>query len=497
MTQVPGERDCGAYIGLLHAHAGLRAFIRRLLAFVRSHALIHAGAPVVVAVSGGPDSLALLHALAGLRSELGCELHIAHLDHGLRGAESAAEATFVAESARDWQIPATIEHTSVAARAAALGLNLYAAGRAARYALLGRVAAAIGAQAVAVAHTADDQAETVLMHLLRGAGSEGLSAMRPLVVWDEWRRYGAERIDAPDRPALIRPLLAITRAEVESYCHTQGLEPRHDPSNDDTRHTRSRLRHTTIPHLMTYNSRIVESLGRTAEILASEHDLIDHLLDQSWLALARERPGAIDLERAVWKTMHPALQRAALRRAYTRAGGNATLGLDDIERVRAAARRGSKQVIELPGGVALTIGQARFSLGAPPIPDGPQLLQETSRLDVPGMLALSDGWTIMAGRGAPGSTEGWIIWLAADAGPLLVRRRRPGDRMRPAGGPGSRRIQDLMVDAKLPRELRDNWPLLLAGETIIWAPGIRAAEGCQAAPGDDQQIWVQICEHRR
>src|SRR5215211_2544620 len=161
---------------------------------ITTQRLIGSGAPVVVAVSGGPDSLCLLHVLNRLWVDLGFTLHVAHLDHQIRGEESAAEARFVAGLAHDWGLPATVAATDVPALARAQRLNLHAAARVARYTFLAQVAQSIGAQAVAVAHHANDQAETVLLHLLRGAGTEGLRGMRPAVTWDEWTQIENEEL---------------------------------------------------------------------------------------------------------------------------------------------------------------------------------------------------------------------------------------------------------------------------------------------------------------
>jgi tRNA(Ile)-lysidine synthetase-like protein len=461
---------------------------------IRESGLARQGALVVAAVSGGPDSLAMLHALAGLRGELGFGLHVAHLDHRLRGEESAAEASFVAEAALALGVPATVASADVAALALARGQNLYAAGRSERYALLARVAGEVGAHAVAVAHTADDQAETVLMHLLRGAGADGLSGMRGWVAWGEWRRY-AEPGEAPDLPepgpALVRPLLGVPRAEVESYCAANGLAPRRDPSNDDMRHARARVRHALIPQLIAYNPRIVASLCRTAEALAADQELVEQLLDQAWPSLVSVRPGGVDLAAPAWTALPLALRRAAIRRAYVIAGGRATLGLDDVERVARAAARGPGRTIELPGGLAALTAPGLLRFGAAPPARGPQLTGGEQVLAVPGAVALDGGWRIESGL-ASAYQGGPAVWLdqAALAGGLAVRVRQPGDRVRRAGGRGSRRVQDVMVDRRVPRELRARWPLLVSGEAVRWVAGVCAGEGCRVAPPGD--VWVRL-----
>src|SRR4051812_17327186 len=286
--------------------------------------MIVPGAPVVVAVSGGPDSLCLLHALAQLRDDLGVTLHIAHLDHMIRGAESAAEAMFVAELARAWGLPSTVEATDVPDRARAQRANLHAAARAARYSFLARVAHAAGAQAVAIAHHAGDQAETVLLHLLRGAGPEGLSGMRAVTPWRGWgmgdRGWEAEDALHPPspipHPLLIRPLLTTTRESIERYCAEHGLRPRRDPSNFDLRATRNRIRHELLPRLIEYNPHIIAALGRTADVCAGEHAFALAALEQVWPQLVHERAGAIDVDGSAWRALPVALQRLAIRRAH-------------------------------------------------------------------------------------------------------------------------------------------------------------------------------------
>ena len=480
-------------------------------AWITRQRMLAPGDTVVVGVSGGPDSLCLLHVLVRLREQLGIALHVAHLDHRLRGEESAAEARFVAQTARAWELPATVEAIDVRGQAQERHANLHQAARAARYRFLAATARAIAAHAVAVAHNADDQAETVLMHLLRGAGPAGLGGMRPVVPWEEWgqdketRRQGdkesSSRSLSPGllvSPSLIRPLLTVTRAEIERYCAEHQLEPRRDPTNADLRYTRNRIRHDLMPKLVEYNPHVVAALGRTAEVCAAEHAFVQQELAAAWPALARLRAGAIDFAGAAWRSLHPALQREALRQAYALLQGGETLDQAHVEAARAAVERGVGRRIELPGGLALQVGYAgSFTLGAPREDDGPQLAGQAAPLPVPGRVALEHGWVIAAKPCPPSASLAatpWEVYLDAGAlaQPLLVRRRRAGDRMRPSGGRGSRRLQDLLVDAKVPRALRDAWPLVTAAETIIWVAGVCLAEGFAAAPDTAHvvKIWI-------
>ena len=242
---------------------------------IEEHDLLVAGESVVVGVSGGPDSLCLLHLLRHLSRAYDLTLHVAHLDHGIRGEESRVDAQFVADLARQWELPATVERADVPRLAEEEGLAIEEAARRARYRFLARVAGQVGASRIAVGHNADDQAETVLMHFLRGSGLAGLRGILPLSPLGELRLGQSER-DSPlaAELRLIRPLLEVPRSAIEAYCRDQELSPRFDRSNLDTTYYRNRLRHKLLPVLETYNPNVREVLRRTAQVMAADHELL-------------------------------------------------------------------------------------------------------------------------------------------------------------------------------------------------------------------------------
>lgn len=329
--------------------------LHRVTAFCDRYALLPHGARVVVAVSGGPDSLCLLHLLGRLREARRLTLHVAHLDHRLR-PDSADDARFVAEVARAWQLPVVVEQADVAALAQRQGEGLEAAARAARLDFLARAAQELGADRIALGHNADDQAETVLLRLLRGAGPGGLAAMRP-------RRRLDER--DPDSPWLIRPLLETPRSAIEAYCAAQGLVPRRDSTNDTTIFLRNRVRGYILPLLKTYNPNIVATLGRTARICAEEDDLLQQLTRQSWERNVRVEDGAITIDRPAFAALHPALQRRIIRQAA------AVLGLRLEARhldLALAAIAAGRRRLQLPGGGWLWITGDQLRLSAPDAP---------------------------------------------------------------------------------------------------------------------------------
>jgi tRNA(Ile)-lysidine synthase len=330
------------------------------LAAAVAAALRSAGTPVrgeklVVALSGGPDSVALLDALSLLARPLGLRLVAAHLDHGLR-AGSADDAAFCVSLCQSLGVPIRAGSADVRARAAREGGGIEQAARRERYAFLRRVCREETAAAIAVAHTRDDQAETLLLRLLRGAGAPGLAGMRLR------------------RGRLVRPLLGVSREEVLAHLRARGLAFREDPTNAELVHRRNRVRHELLPYLAShFNPRVREALARTAGLLADEAAYLrgeaERLLDRA----VREQEGVLVLRRAALAQAPPPLARVAIRRALAGAGGLRQLGAVHVERVlrlvRSAAPAGRS--LPLPGGrlVRFTREDVRFERSAPSSPN--------------------------------------------------------------------------------------------------------------------------------
>jgi len=287
----------------------MTALLQSVLRFSDRYDLLPHHARVVVAVSGGPDSVCLLHLLhRHVAPRRNLELHVAHLDHQLRD-DSQHDAQFVAALAAAWELPCTLGTTDVAALARETHTGLEAAGRAARYPFLIRTAYEWGAHAIAVGHTADDQAETVIQRVLRGAGVGGLAAMRP-------KRPALDPLPR-DRPPLhiIRPLLNTSRADVEVYCAAYGLQPRRDPTNETGPFLRNRIRDHILPLLKTYNPSITQTLGRVARVCADDDDLLAMLADDAWHRLAQQTTERVVLDRQLFLATHRAIQRRLVRRS--------------------------------------------------------------------------------------------------------------------------------------------------------------------------------------
>ncbi len=478
-------------------------FLVTLRQFIRRHDLIPDNARVIVGVSGGPDSLALLHALRQLAPQHGWQLHCAALNHGLR-PEAEAEAHFVAELAAAWDVGCTIERADVRAMAAQPGVSLEEAARQARYAFLGRVAQRLGAPVIAVGHHADDQVETLLMHLLRGSGLAGLRGMPPAVALARLRLPSLSHGERFEGIRLARPLLPFTRDEILDYCRAHDLTPRWDVSNLDQTFFRNRLRHDVIPRLKEINPNLTRVISHTAWALQGDYESLDAHRRALWAAIVRVEPGRVRLRLQAFRGLLPGDQRALLRRAIAvLRPRHRNISWEHTERVldvlAADPQRASGGPYTLTAGLTawlsydwLDVQEADFIS-----PDVPQIRQ-AQPLPLPGEVALGPVWRLRARmvRWKPGAAP-WrqqpspnIIWLPADApGPLLVRPRQPGDRMRPLGLGAVKRIKDLMNERRIPRSQRANWPLLVSRDgEIVWLVGRRVSELAQAAP-DAGRAW--------
>jgi tRNA(Ile)-lysidine synthase len=389
----------------------------RVAIAVSLHHIFQPGERVVVAVSGGPDSLALLSILREILPAVPLHLTVAHFDHGWRpGSED--DRDFVASMAATWGFEFQT------ARATDDTPHTESAARSARYAFLRRIAAQTGSTAIATGHTQDDQVETLLLHLLRGSGSRGLGAMR--------RR---------DRD-LARPLLDTSRRQVEAYLAQLHLTPRRDPSNDDPRFTRNRLRQQVLPAIDAFDPAARELLARTADILSEE----DRFLDDAIADL----PDDLLRDRAAFARLPPALQRRLVRRLVPDAG------FVEVE----ALRRGEPPASTEPNHA----GPARLAV-------------KTCSCDPASFKA----------RDQVGHLDADLVQL-----PLVVATRRPGDRMRPLGLGHAKRLQDILVDAHVPRHLRDTLPVVSDREEIVWIPGVTVAESKRVTSATRRQLHLEI-----
>ncbi len=465
----------------------------------------------VVGVSGGADSVALLHILLQLQDDLNIRLHAAHLNHRIRGEDADADQAFTERLAREWQVPLTVGSADVPALARERRLALEEAARQARYTFLLRTARDVGARAVAVAHHADDQAETVLMHFLRGAGLAGMRGILPVSDLTRLRMGAPEELLRGEPVLLVRPLLEVTKADILAYCHANGLEFRFDRSNLDQTYFRNRLRHEVLPTLETYNPNIREVLRRAAVVAADDYALLAHELQKAWGKVRMaEGDGWIEFDLRRWRGLHRSLQRGVLREAIRRLRqGLRNINWIHVENALDVLTRTDTGAATLPQGLVAVARYGRFYVaedGAMPPPSVPQLAGEPIPVPVPGAVHLPGGRWVLETEildavpgGARQNADPWQAWLdlAAAGENLALRPRRPGDTFAPLGMGGRlKRLNEFMINAKIPREWRDNWPLLCNASHILWVAGLRVDE--RAAIGADTRrvLWVRLTEKR-
>jgi len=468
--------------------------VRKIYQTIRRERLFAPRTVVALGVSGGADSVALLRALHELADPLALRLTVAHFNHGWRGAESDADEAFVAGLAARLGLPFR------AGRAAAVaGANREAEARQARYDFLFSAAADAAREtppgggepspaAVAVAHHADDQAETLLINLLRGAGPDGLSGMAAA-------GPGPGK-PAPGRPALrlVRPLLEITRAELRDYLGRLGQDFREDSSNQDPNFLRNRIRHELLPLLATFNPAIARTLGRTAEVMREEAEALSAFAKE-WRD-GRGRGGA-RLDLRGYPDLPAGLRRRVLREALRRLDpGLARIARDHVAALDRLALSPDHGRLDLPG---ITAVKTYDDLSLTAAEAGPAVVgrSESSGEELP--LARPGGLTWAGPRGpvviraeltddatVSDPFAAALLDPAAIRGPLHVRSRRPGDRYAPAGMSGRRRLKDVFNELRVPPADRDRWPLVEDEGKIVWVPGMRSAK--KPDPGSGQKV---------
>ena len=312
---------------------------QQVLQFIQEHRLMSSHQPLLVAVSGGPDSVCLLHILSDLKDELGIGLHVAHLNHQLRGAESETDAQYVSDLARRLGIPATVERRDVKSYQTQAHISLEEAAREVRYTFLAQVARSIGADRVAVGHTIDDHIETILMHLVRGTGTRGLRGLQPYAEWKS----------KTDSLTIIRPLLQVSREETAGYCHRHHLRPRIDASNLSLSPLRNRIRHQLLPLLRSYNPRVDDALLRSASIASDDIAFLAQETAQAWDEIAQQQENTIILDKERFRQLPSALKRHLLRTAIEKLLGNIMdIETRHIEEIMAALDKPAGKRLSLP-----------------------------------------------------------------------------------------------------------------------------------------------------
>lgn len=475
---------------------------RKVIGSVHAHRLVSPGDRIVVGVSGGADSVCLLHVLAMARQVLEIDLHVAHLDHQLRGVEAKADADYVSGVAQSLGIPCTVEQRDVAAYRQEAKCSVEEAARELRYSFLASVAGRVGASRIAVGHTRDDNVETILMHIVRGTGIDGLCGLAPCCPLPGVRQCLPGTVVQGDL-RVVRPLLEVSRREAVDYCEEHGLGPRIDSSNLSPEFLRNRLRLDLLPLLRQYNPSIDQALLRLAGLAGEDMSFIQQQVADLWDQVARHEENAVRLDREEAAKLPAALQRRLLRAAVVHLiGDSRDIEASHVEAARSLLDKPVSKRVSLPRGIVcrgeydhLVVERMPESAdSAEPCAYGascplPQIEGEAI-FTLPGETVLP-GWRITAS----------IVGEPLDCAPaqdsmskishrlperlvaefdlkkvgrkVFVRQRRAGDRFRPLGMDTSKKLQDFMVDARIPRAWRDRVPIVCSADQIIWVVGWR------------------------
>jgi tRNA(Ile)-lysidine synthase len=455
--------------------------LRQIDDTVRAHRMVEGGERVGVAVSGGADSVCLLHGLRRLAGQLRITLHVLHLDHGLRGEESDDDMRFVESLAASLDLPCEVGRTRFAGRPG----NLEEAARLARLDFFADARRRLSLDRVATGHTADDQAETVLFRLLRGSGPGGLAGILPVTA-----------------EGLIRPLLDLRRSDIEDWLRAQGLAWREDSSNRCAEFTRNRIRHTLLPELeATVHRNAAGALARLAGLARDEEAYWREIVEQAFEELHAGPPPVV-LPVETFTSRHPALARRLLRRVclYVRGDLRGLTGEHVESGLRLAGRAGGSGGVDLPGlRIERSFGLLRFSAAG-----GEAASDWNVGISGPGIyraagVCLEVAELESVSGSAPPPPEADCLYNGASAClegervpfPLLLRNWRAGDAYQVVNASRQRRLKEMFQESRIPSWDRLHWPILVAGGQIVWSRRFGPAAGAEAFPQTRRRVLVR------
>ncbi len=449
------------------------AMLKQVRATIKKYNMLSPGDRVLTGVSGGPDSVALVHILTAVASDLGIEIYIAHLNHCFRGQDAVDDAEFVRQLASKLQLQAVIESRDVSRFIAENRLSKQEGSREVRYSFFKETAKKFACNKIATGHNANDQAETILNNFLRGSGAAGLGGIPPV-------RNGY----------IIRPLIEVSRKEIERYCTQNELFPRTDKSNLKNIYTRNRIRLELIPYLETeYNSNLVDTLVRTGEIFRDEEEYLQAEAKRFWeKVVEKEGHGEVVFLTNLFLAAPKAIQKRLIRRAWAALTGSVhNLGYlhitNAIEVIR-SAQTGSS--MDLPGGIVLIKSYEMFSLSCDSsrtLPEDASQSEYSYQLKIPGITFIPETGdaievSIESNISEPGPGYGVnevFIDMDLVTLPLTVRNRRPGDWFKPFGFDGTKKLKKFLIDCKVSRTDRQLLPVVVSDEVnIVWVAGLRA-----------------------
>jgi len=459
--------------------------LKKIQETLKKYHMLNQGETILAAVSGGPDSVALLHALWQLRQELGICLKVVHVNHNLRGEDSRQDALFVSRFAEGLDLECYIKETDVIGYSKNSGLSKQVAARELRYRLFEEVAAEAGASKIALGHNANDQLETVVMNFLKGSGPEGLTGIPPV------------------RGSYFRPLIETTREEIIAYCRANNLSPVLDKTNLEPVYLRNQIRLELIPLLeKEYNPSLVKTVLKLTEILRDEDELINCLANQhksEVIKSCQQDRIIIDNDKLICLPM--AIQRRVVRQVWQELTSQSQgLFFGHIADILNLAHRGvSGSYLNLPQGVKVLKSYNHLIFGYNVIKNEVNYFRY--ELSVPGQTAVPELGTVIkcsfvekddfAGCNLDDMRHAFLDWEEIKW-PLIVRQRLPGDRFQPLGAPGNRKLKDFLIDKKVPRWERDTIPVVCSGPRIVWVAGFSVAEPFRVKPRTNKILHLEV-----
>lgn len=459
----------------------LCAFEIRVRKTLQKHRMLTPGENVLVAVSGGADSVALLLCLHTLAPELGLSLAIAHLNHRIRGEEGDADEDFVRRLSAGLRIPYYSEAIEVKQQAAEGKHNLEELARETRYEFLRRTARRIGARKIAVGHNLNDQAETVLFRFIRGSGLEGLSAIHPVV-----------------DGIVIRPLIECSREFIVRYLEQKGADYRNDSTNRSLQYTRNRIRMELVPYLeKALNPRVTETLAREAALSRETWSFVEAQAKEALDKLCRSEDGGLSLDLRSFESLHPALQKQVVRQALKRCLGTlrgiTSRHVDGILSLCGSGHSGNQIRISRK---IVVVRQFDTLLLTQTFPQ--RKASFARRLEIPGECRIPDAGVVFRSRICRTTAlqtipENHTARACFDPHTLptflTIRSKEPGDRY---GGPGHRKVKKMLIDGKVPFLQRFSLPMVAAGNDVIWVPGFKPAREFAARPESPDCVVVEM-----
>lgn len=447
---------------------------QKVASYVNQHHMLTQGDGIVAGVSGGADSVCLLFVLRKIQENLGGKLYVAHVNHGLRGEEALADQEFVRHLCEEWKLPFYLKSVDLREIAREKKMSEEEAGRMVRYSFFRQVAEETGAAKIAVGHNANDNAETMLFHLIRGSSLKGLGGILPV------------------QGLVIRPLLCVKREEIEQYVKENGLHFCMDKTNLEDTYTRNRIRHRLLPFMEEINPEVVEAIGRAANDCAEAADFLEAKAEEavSEFVIIGQDFKQLEIRKEAFVLLHPAVSDELLIKVLSGfSGSRKDIGAVHIGALRALQAGETGKSLNLPYGV--TVENQYGTLVFHKKGTGEKLVEHETALALPedkeedttGEILLPNGDSIRYTienyeKSMKIPKNRYTKWLDYDIinGTLRFRTRRTGDWIQVLANGGRKNLKDYLVNEKIPRSRRDKLVLLAEGDEILWVVGYRLSE---------------------